>query len=85
MYWMQCRPYPSILLTGLLHYREEFFLAQFLPGSQSADICVSTLNDSVVELKEEFLLIITGVTPSDAAVIIGEPDVAKIVICDRIG
>ena len=46
---------------------------------------MSIRNDSIVELKEDFLLIVTGVTPSDAAVIIGDPDVAKIIICDRIG
>lgn len=77
-----CADPPS---TGDLDYNTEFFLAQFMSGAQSADICVSTTNDSIVEPQEEFQLVITGFTPPDVSVVIGDPDVATIIIYDRGG
>lgn len=77
-----CADPPS---TGDLDYSNEFYLAQFMSGAQSADICVSTTNDSIVEPREEFQLIITGFTPPDVPVVIGDPDVATIIIYDRGG
>ena len=56
-----------------------------MPGVESAYVCVSTTNDSIVELQEEFQVIITGFTPPEVPVVIGDPDVATIVIYDRIG
>lgn len=68
-----------------MDYSAEFFLAQFMSGAESAYVCVSTSNDSVVEPREEFEVVITGFTPPEVSVVIGDPDVATIVIYDRIG
>ena len=77
----QCQP----TLTGNLDYSTEFFLAQFMPRAESAYLCVSTTNDTIVELREEFHLLITGFSPPEVPVVIGDPDAATIVIYDSIG